>query len=413
MFERIRLHLTAGYVGIFALLLVAFGIVAVIGFSRQVSAQQDELLMQQARNRAESPRYASTEEILVTPDGTQVLWIPAASDDRLWEESTPASSLGLPATEPARRAVRTRTMVAATVAGPQGDVRVVSRPVLRGGELVGVIQAGQPRRVVQETVNRLIFVLVPVGLGALVLAAIGGMFVSSLAMRPVRESFDRQRKFVADASHELKTPLTLIRADAEVLARDLAAPTERDLIGDLVAETERMDRLISDLLLLARLDAGKLAVAHDAFDLSTVLAETAERFRARATAEGVGLEVESSGELTARGDPERTSQILAILIDNALRHTPPEGTVTVVGSSDDRWVEASVADTGPGIPPEHLPRIFDRFYRAEAARTRGGGGSGLGLAIAYDLVRAQDGHITVENPETGGAVFRLKLPRTQ
>jgi signal transduction histidine kinase len=413
MFERIRLHLTAGYVGIFALLLVAFGIVAVIGFSRQVSAQQDELLMQQARNRAESPRYASTEEILVTPDGTQVLWIPAASDGRLLEESTPASSLGLPATEPARRAVRTRTMVAATVAGPQGDVRVVSRPVLRGGELVGVIQAGQPRRVVQETVNRLIFVLVPVGLGALVLAAIGGMFVSSLAMRPVRESFDRQRKFVADASHELKTPLTLIRADAEVLARDLAAPTERDLIGDLVAETERMDRLISDLLLLARLDAGKLAVAHDAFDLSTVLAETAERFRARATAEGVGLEVESSGELTARGDPERTSQILAILIDNALRHTPPEGTVTVVGSSDDRWVEASVADTGPGIPPEHLPRIFDRFYRAEAARTRGGGGSGLGLAIAYDLVRAQDGHITVENPETGGAVFRLKLPRTQ
>jgi signal transduction histidine kinase len=413
MFERIRLHLTAGYVGIFALLLVAFGIVAVIGFSRQVSAQQDELLMQQARNRAESPRYASTEEILVTPDGTQVLWIPAASDGRLLEESTPASSLGLPATEPARRAVRTRTMVAATVAGPQGDVRVVSRPVLRGGVLVGVIQAGQPRRVVQETVNRLIFVLVPVGLGALVLAAIGGMFVSSLAMRPVRESFDRQRKFVADASHELKTPLTLIRADAEVLARDLAAPTERDLIGDLVAETERMDRLISDLLLLARLDAGKLAVAHDAFDLSTVLAETAERFRARATAEGVGLEVESSGELTARGDPERTSQILAILIDNALRHTPPEGTVTVVGSSDDRWVEASVADTGPGIPPEHLPRIFDRFYRAEAARTRGGGGSGLGLAIAYDLVRAQDGHITVENAETGGAVFRLKLPRTQ
>jgi signal transduction histidine kinase len=413
MFERIRLHLTAGYVGIFALLLVAFGIVAVIGFSRQVSAQQDELLMQQARNRAESPRYASTEEILVTPDGTQVLWIPAASDGRLLEESTPASSLGLPATEPARRAVRTRTMVAATVAGPQGDVRVVSRPVLRGGELVGVIQAGQPRRVVQETVNRLIFVLVPVGLGALVLAAIGGMFGSSLAMRPVRESFDRQRKFVADASHELKTPLTLIRADAEVLARDLAAPTERDLIGDLVAETERMDRLISDLLLLARLDAGKLAVAHDAFDLSAVLAETAERFRARTTAEGVGLEVESSGELTARGDPERTSQILAILIDNALRHTPPEGTVTVVGSSDDRWVEASVADTGPGIPPEHLPRIFDRFYRAEAARTRGGGGSGLGLAIAYDLVRAQDGHITVENPETGGAVFRLKLPRTQ
>ena len=303
-------------------------------------------------------------------------------------------------------------MFAATIDGPEGSVRVVSRPVARGGRVVGVIQAGQPRRVVQETINRLILVLTPLGLGALVLAALGGLFMSGRAMRPVRDSFDRQRKFVADASHELKTPLTLIRADAEVLARNLESAEERELIEDLMVETDRMDALISDLLLLARLDAGKLVVAHDTFDLSAVVIETAERFRVRAIAEGVGLKVESSGKLTARGDPERTGQVLAILLDNALRFTPSGGRVVVAGRLDDRWAEVRIADTGPGIPPEHLPRIFDRFHRAEAARTREGGGSGLGLAIAYDLVRVQNGDLTVENAETSGAVFRLKLPRS-
>ncbi len=412
MFERIRLYLTAGYVGILALILVVFGVVVVIGFSRQVSDQQDDLLMQQARNRAESPRYANANEILLSPDGTQVVWIPATPDGRLLEGVTPTSSLGLPALEPARQATRKEAMFAATIDGPEGSVRVVSRPVLRGGRVVGVIQAGQPRRVVQETINRLILVLTPLGLGALVLAALGGLFMSGRAMRPVRDSFDRQRKFVADASHELKTPLTLIRADAEVLARNLESAEERELIEDLMVETDRMDALISDLLLLARLDAGKLVVAHDTFDLSAVVIETAERGRVRAIAEGVGLKVESSGKLTARGDPERTGQVLAILLDNALRFTPSGGRVVVAQRLDDRWAEVRIADTGPGIPPEHLPRIFDRFHRAEAARTREGGGSGLGLAIAYDLVRVQNGDLTVENAETSGAVFRLKLPRS-
>ena len=411
MFERIRLHLTAGYIGILALILVVFGVVVVIGFSRQVYAQQDAFLAQQVRNRAESAQYGNAQEIILTPDGTQTVWIPAGPDGRLLEGVTPTSSLGLPAIEAAQQAIRKKAMFATTVDGPEGDVRVVSHPVLQGEMVVGVIQAGQPRRVVQDTVNRLVLILVPMGLVSLMLAAFGGLVVSGRAMLPVRDSFARQRTFIADASHELKTPLTLIRADAEVLGQNLTSPDERELIEDLMAETDRMDTLISDLLLLARLDADKLAVAHEVFDLSTAVNETVERFQARAAAEGVKLEVESSGKLTARGDSERTGQVLAILLDNALRHTPSGGRVTVAELLDDRWAEVSVADTGPGIPPEHLPLIFDRFHRTEAARSREGGGTGLGLAIARDLVRAQDGHLTGENAASSGAVFRLKLPR--
>ncbi|HEX2181327.1 MAG TPA: ATP-binding protein [Rubrobacteraceae bacterium] len=129
------------------------------------------------------------------------------------------------------------------------------------------------------------------------------------------------------------------------------------------------------------------------------------------------LEVEAPGELPALGDAKRTEQILAVLLDNAVRFTPPGGRIVVRGTLRDRWVEASVTDSGPGIAPEHLSRVFDRFYRTQAARSRGqaGGGTGLGLAIARDLARglarAQSGELAVENTEGGGATFRLCLPR--
>jgi signal transduction histidine kinase len=148
------------------------------------------------------------------------------------------------------------------------------------------------------------------------------------------------------------------------------------------------------------------------FDLSVCAAETAGRFLTRAAAEGVRLEVEVQERLPVRGDPGSTSQILAALLDNAIRYTPKGGDVTVRARQlDDNRAEASVEDTGPGIPPEHLPRIFDRFYRAEAARSRAGGGTGLGLSIARALASVQDGDLTAGNADGKVAVFRLKLPR--
>jgi signal transduction histidine kinase len=438
MLERIRRRLTLGYVGIFALILVLVGAVVVVSFARQTAAQQDELLTQKAqstfdyvrgpllhdyqggrdsggrshrneRGEPTGPFQAATESdigavALLASDG-------AGGTGTVLDSSPSSSSFGLPFEGLAQRAAQEGETITETVDGPGGErVRVVSVPVTGPEGGVAVIQAAQSRRVVWETVGSLVLILVPVGLMGLLLAGVGGLFMSRRAMQPVRDSFQRQRTFIADASHELKTPLALVKIDAEVMKRNLTDPGNEEIIEDQLSEIDRMDTLLTDLLVLARLDAGRLDVENKPFDLAAVAAETAGRFLARAAEEGVRLEVEVPDELPVRGDPERTGQILAALLDNAIRHTPKGGSVNVSGRLLDGRVEASVTDTGPGISPEHLPRIFDRFYRAEEARSRESGGTGLGLAIARDLARAQDGDLVAGNVPNGGASFTLRLP---
>jgi two-component system sensor histidine kinase CiaH len=424
MFDHIRRRLTVGYVGILALTLLVFSVVVVFMFYLRASDHQDDLLLQKAEDKANSvlsgkDRY-SVVNATTDYDVAVIVLLPDGSTYGDLDETS--FSLGLPYAYMAQSAGQESRTIKGTVPGPGGDVRVMSIPVKRYGEfgsVVAVVQAAQSRQAVTQTVERLIFVLVLSGLGALVLAAAGGFFMSRRAMRPVQEAFGRQKTFIADASHELKTPLTLIRADAEVLSRGIDDPDKatdnRELVDDLLGETDRMSAVLSDLLLLARLDAQKVSVSREPFDLALVISETSERFAVRARAEGKNLEVHHSGKLPARGDAPRTDQSLAALLDNALRFTPPGGTITVEGRITDKHVEATVTDTGPGIAPESLDRIFERFYRDDAhsaARSRGpsGGGTGLGLAIARDLVRAQGGEVGAENAAGGGARFTLSLP---
>ncbi len=452
MLERIRKRLTLGYVGIFALILLFIGAVVVASFARQAAGQQDELLEQRAQGDADyvsGPLLHSYQEgwnpgerppppgergrrgesegkgpppgpfqWATDPDLGMVALVPGGADGAtngeegtVLDSTSSASSFGLPFEGPAQRAAEEGETVFETVDGPEGEmVRVASVSVTGRDGGVAVIQAAQSRRVVREAVGNLLLILVPVGLGGLLLAGVGGLYMSRRAMQPVTDSFQRQRTFIADASHELKTPLSLVKINAEVMQRNPTNPENGEIIEDQLSEIDRMDALLSDLLVLARLDAGRLDVEEKPFDLSVVAAETAGRFLTRAAAEGIRLEVEVPDQLPVRGDPGSTSQILAALLDNAMRYTPKGGDITVRARPLDDQAEASVEDTGPGISPEHLPRIFDRFYRAEAARTRKGGGTGLGLSIARDLARAQDGDLTAESAE-GGAAFRLKLPK--
>ncbi len=416
MLDRIRRRLTLGYAGIFALILLFLGAAAVIGFSRELSNQQDDLLTQEAKDQARNLLDGENRETLAE-GSAEFSWVALAPDGRVTARDPTAATLGtlgLPAEGLAERALAEDRAVSATVRGPRGGVRVLSMPMREGsGEASGVIQYARSLQSVRETVNRLLLVLLPLALGGVGAALLGGLYMSGRAVRPARESFERQRAFVADASHELKTPLTLIRADAEVLLyRGFVNPEDRKLVEHALAETERMGTILSDLLLVARLDAGKLEMSDKPFDLAAVLAGEAERFGARASGKDLQVDVQAPGELTARGDSERTGQILAVLLDNAVGFTPPGGIIVVGGRMEGHWAESSVTDTGPGIHPGHLARVFDRFYRAETARTRGeAGGTGLGLAIARDLARAQGGDLTAANGETGGATFRLRLPR--
>jgi signal transduction histidine kinase len=417
MLERMRWRLTMGYAGIFALILLLLATAAVVGFSRELTNQQDTLLTQEAKDVERNLLDGDHREVLAE-GSAKYRWVALDLEGHVTGRDPSAATLGtlgLPSKELARQSLEEDEKVSATIHGPQGRVRVVSMPMREeSGEVVGVIQYARSLKGVQQTIGRLVLLLLPLGLGGLGAALFGGLYMAGRAIRPARESFEKQRAFVADASHELKTPLTLIRADAEmVLYRGRLNQEDRKLVEHSLAETDRMGAILSDLLLVARLDADEADLATKPFDLVSVLSEEAERFGVRAAAKEIRLEVRVSGELPVRGDPKRTGQILAVLLENAVRFAPPGGSIAVSGRVRDRWVEASVRDTGPGISPKHLPRVFDRFYRAETSRSRGkGAGTGLGLAIARELARAQGGDLVAESAKDGGATFRLRLPRT-
>ena len=417
MLEKMRWRLTLGYAGIFALILFFLAMAAVAGFSRELTNQQDTLLTQEAKDLERNLLDGDHREVLAE-GSAEYSWVALDTEGRVTDRDPTAATLGtlgLPSKALASQSLEEDAGVSATIHGPQGRVRVVSMPMREeSGEVVGVIQYARSLERVQQTISRLVLVLLPLALGGLGAALFGGLYMAGRAMRPARESFEKQRAFIADASHELKTPLTLIRADAEVvLYRGHLNQEDQKLVEHSLAETDRMGAILSDLLLVARLDADEADVATKPFDLVSVLSEEAERFGVRAADKEVHLEVQTPSELLTRGDFKRTRQIIAVLLDNAVRFVPPGGSITVSGRLQDRWVEASVTDTGPGISPEHLPHLFDRFYRAEASRTRGtSGGTGLGLAIARELARAQDGDLVAENVEGRGATFRLRLPRT-
>jgi heavy metal sensor kinase len=227
----------------------------------------------------------------------------------------------------------------------------------------------------------------------------------------LERSFAEVRRFTADASHELRTPLTAIRTEAEVALR--GSPTEaeyRDLLGSVLEECERLTRLADQLLALAREDAPGTHPPPRPLDLAALVGAVVETVRPLAEARGLSLRHEPGGPLPVRGDEPRLRQVFLNVLDNAVKYTPGGGAVEVrLGRQGDQ-VRVTVRDTGIGIPPEHLPRVFDRFYRVDKARTRAEGGTGLGLSIARSIVLAHGGDITLDSAPGRGTVCTVSLP---
>ena len=223
----------------------------------------------------------------------------------------------------------------------------------------------------------------------------------------VEQSLQAQRRFVADASHELRTPLTTIRGNMELLQHQPALDAEErtDILADTIGETDRLTRLVSELLTLARTDTqqtlptGPLPVQ----PLLEDVCRQAQHWDTRHT-----ILCQPAGELAVMGNADALKQILLILLDNSVKHTPPESIVTVSAATNEDAVVIRVQDNGPGIDPAVLPHIFERFYRGDVVRT--GPGTGLGLAIAKELITAQDGTVTVESTLGKGSLFTLSLP---
>lgn len=259
------------------------------------------------------------------------------------------------------------------------------------------------------------------GFALLLLTAGGaaGYLLAGRAMRPISQAFSRQEQFTSDASHELRTPLSILKSAYEVLdeERDKLPPFHRGVLMKSGREIHHMSRLVDNLLVLARSDSGRLDLVDSRFSLRHTVRQVMEQLEPIAAAKGVQLNWESRNnesdedEANIRADEVRIRQLALILVENAIQYNREGGSVSVSLDTSPHHVSLIVSDTGIGMEKEHLPRIFERFYRMDKARTRRSEGTGLGLAIAKQIADAHRAKIEVWSTPQAGTTFRVTFPR--
>lgn len=228
-------------------------------------------------------------------------------------------------------------------------------------------------------------------------------------MNRIEDAFSSQRQFVADASHELRTPLTVILSELEFLKKRIEDDKSREGIDAAISETDRLSRLVDQLLLLARIDARKLILDFESVRLDELLVEIIRLFKAPTEAAGIQLDLHVDEAIEITGDPGKLKQVLFNVTDNAVKYSPRDGRVLVSLARSDSMATVTIRDQGPGIAAGDLANVFRRFYRGTAARAAREG-SGLGLAIAKELVEAHGGHIYIDSEADSGTTVSINLP---
>lgn len=230
------------------------------------------------------------------------------------------------------------------------------------------------------------------------------------SVRELKAEEKRKSRFVSDVSHELRTPLTAIRGAAETLLEgDVPAEDAERFLVNIVSESDRLTRLANDLLTLQRIEGATGELPLSRVDLTAVVHRAVQALSPVLEERGVALSVSGTAP-DVLGDRDRLQQVMANLVDNGSRLTPPGGTIEVTMGREDRWAYVRVRDEGPGIAEQDLERVFDRFYRAQPSRDRSSGGAGLGLAIVQAIITAHAGEITADSSPEGGAIFSVRLP---
>lgn len=228
----------------------------------------------------------------------------------------------------------------------------------------------------------------------------------------LQNNLQARRALTADIAHELRTPLAVQRAHLEALQDGIYEPTP-ETIQTLLEQNQLLTHLVDDLRTLALADSGQLTLNLTQTDLNDLCQRQIEQFRPTAAAKNISLDYQTTSKpVQILADPQRIEQILNNLLANAVRYTPESGTITLDLRQTATHAQIRIHDSGPGIPEEALPFIFERFYRADKSRSRSEGGSGLGLAIARQLAQLHNGSLTAENAPQGGAMFTLTLPQT-
>ncbi|MBA3470492.1 MAG: histidine kinase [Herpetosiphonaceae bacterium] len=297
-----------------------------------------------------------------------------------------------------------------TVVGADGTrVRLLTERLTRddGPEL---LQVGRALNEQDAALRQLLLGLVALGGLSTVVVGWASWWLAGRSLVPAQRAWERQQTFVANASHELRAPLTLLRASSEVVLRGLAPNDDnRELLIDVLAETDHMTRLVEDLLLLSRLDAVRISFERTPIAAQELLDEVVRHIGRVAEQQQVTVRV-TGAQGRVFGDRARLRQVLLILLDNALRYTPAGGSVLLQAETAGNVARWSVIDTGSGIDASHLPHLFERFYRAEHSRSEQQSGSGLGLSIAQALVVGQGGTISISSMPGRGTTVSLQLP---
>jgi len=455
--RSIRLRLTLWYVLLLAVILAAFSAGIYLTLRHSLYDNLDDSMQNRANVLLDIVRYEGSRPTLAgvvssndPNQGESFVRIFDASGELTFDNSAAAGDVPID-----RRAVESalagKTATRNVNAGETLSVRTL--PIDRDGRISGVLEVGQSQSDVSDTLQALLLI---VGIAyplTLVVASIGGVFLAGRALAPVSrvtrlarrisaedltqrlnlrlpddevgrlartfdemiarldDAFHRQRQFTADASHELRTPLTVLKGQIDVaLQRERDVEAYRQVLRAANEEVDRMIRLVGSLFTLARADAGQIPIAREPVNLGDLVASAVEQVRRSAEQKELSLSLQRGPRTILRADEDLLLQLLLNLLDNAIKYSPAAGSVTVGWSADAERVELWVRDTGVGIPTEHVPHIFDRFYRVDKARSRAEGGAGLGLSICRWIVEAHGGSISVESAPGRGSTFAVTLP---
>ncbi len=301
---------------------------------------------------------------------------------------------------------------------PEQDLRlmIASESIYYNGQFIGQLYIGKDISFAYQIFTWVLVILVVLGIVFFGVAIWVSYKMSSKAMVPITRAFTRQREFVADASHELRTPLAVMLSSIDAMEMTIEPKREEfagKLLTNMKQEVKRMTNLVSDLLTLARSDSNTMELRTETFDFRPLAEKALESVNSLAKEKQISTSLDSPAVLLSIGDPERLTQLLYILLDNAIKYTPNGGEVKLLLSKEGRDLCMAVQDTGIGINKEDFNRIFERFYRLDKSRSRQMGGHGLGLSIAKWIVETHKGEIQVESTPGKGSTFYVSIPEAK
>lgn len=451
----IRMRLTLWYGGVLAIVLVVFGAVIFFTMRHQMLSRIDHGLheemadvmseVERAKNRAgmldwldrRFGQHQGFDFQITTTDGDRVF-----ANERLGDEQMPIPS----------SLVIERDVFASHQRTEEPRWRIVTRKV-DGPEGALIVQVARSLEFYDHEMSELLLVLLLTGPLTLLVALGGGYFLARRALAPVdrmtesanrieakrldqriqianandelgrlaetlngmldrlEKAFREMQRFTADASHELRTPIAVIRTEAEVaLNQPVSDEEKQNLLSNILEECERLTSITEQLLTLSREDAGITQCRRERVDVVGLATDVVETMRPLADAKNLDLAVATNGAAVVAGDVDRLRQVLYNLLHNAIKYTPQEGHVALAVTHSGGKVELAIRDTGVGISSEHVPHIFERFYRVDKARTRAEGGTGLGLSIVESIVVAHGGRIEIESQLNEGTTITISLP---